>query len=89
MKTSLIETQQLEAYLLNQAGEETSLLEARLLLESELRDKLYWQQKTYGLVHEFGRRKLKAELDTIHQKLFSESNYAGFRQKILSLFSKS
>jgi hypothetical protein len=89
MKTSLTETKQIEAYLLQPAGEDTPVFEARLILEPGLHEKLLWQQKTYALLHRFGHRQLRAELEAVHQKLFREAEHRTFREKILQLFTKS
>jgi hypothetical protein len=89
MRTSLIETEQIEAHLLRLDEPGDSLVfEARLLLEPELRDKAFWQQKTYGLIRQYGRGQLKQEIEHVHQQLFTEPQHAGFRQKIGRLFSK-
>ncbi len=87
MKTSLTETKQIEAHLFQTLGEEALVFEARLILEPGLYEKTVWQQKTYALVQDYGRRKLRAELEAVHQKLFSEVQHETFRQKILRIFS--
>jgi hypothetical protein len=89
MRTSLIETEQIEAHLLRLAEPGDALIfEARLLLSPELRDKLYWQQKTYNVVKQYGRQQLKHEIEAVHRQLFNTTEHTGFRQKILRLFSK-
>ena len=89
MRTSLIETEQIEAHLLQLLDTgDTLVFEARLLLEPEFREKVLWQQKAYRMVHLYGREQLKEEIGAVHQKLFTEEQHKGFRQKILSLFSK-
>lgn len=86
MKTSWIEIQQIETHLLRPDHEEALVFEARLILEPALQEKLLWQQKTYALVHEYGRRKLRTEIETVHQKLFREPAHESFRKKILQIF---
>ncbi len=89
MRTSLLETEQIEAHLLQRFEPGDALVfEARLLLEPELRDKAFWQQKTYGIIRQYGRAELKHEIENVHQKLFNEARHQSFRQKIMSLFSK-
>lgn len=81
------ETQQLEAYLKGEMSAENKLvMEARLLLMSGLKEKLEWQEKTYALIKEHGRRQLKLELEKVHQRLFSEKRFESFRKKIESIF---
>ncbi len=89
MRTSLIETQQIEAHLLQLSEPGDALVfEARLLLEPELRDKMQWQNQTYHIIRQYGRDQLKQEIEAVHQQLFTEPKHAGFRQKIMRLFSK-
>jgi hypothetical protein len=89
MRTSLLETEHIEAHLLqlSQPGD-ALVFEATLLLEPELRDKVLWQQKAYQMVKLYSRDQLKQEIKTVHQKLFQEEQHRGFRQKIMRLFSK-
>lgn len=88
MRTSLNNIKQIEAYLLNQLSHEDSLLfEAQLLLDSQLKDKLLWQKKTSELVKLYGRKKLREELEQVHQQVFNTQ--PTFRKRILSFFKKS
>lgn len=90
MRTSLRETQMLDNYTLRQQTEEESLLtEARLLLSPELQDKLHWQQQVYELVQLYGRRRLKEELEAVHEQLFTESCFGKFRSQIYRIFKKA
>jgi len=85
----LIETEQVEAHLLGLSEPGDALVfEATLLLNPELKDKMYWQQKAYTIVRQYGRQQLKQEIETVHQQLFGRSEHAGFRQKIMRLFAK-
>lgn len=89
MRTSLRETEQIEAHVLRLSEPGDMLVfEARLLLDPELKDKLLWQQKTYRLVRQYGREQLKGEIEAVHQKLFNDRQHMSFRQKIARLFSK-
>jgi hypothetical protein len=89
MRTSLIETEQIEAHVLDLSEPGDALIfEARLLLEPELRDKIYWQRKSYHLIKQYGRQQLKQEIEAVRQQLFSRPEHAGFRQKIMRLFAK-
>ena len=89
MRTSLIETEQIEAHLL-QLGDtgDALVFEAKMLLEPELKEKVIWQQKTYQIVRQYGHEQLRQEIASAHQKLFSEERHQSFRQKIMRLFSK-
>lgn len=88
MRTSLNETKQIDDYLFKYAGiADTFLFEARLLLQPELQEKLQWQQRTYELIQQYSRQRLKEEIEAVHQRLFTEVEHTAFRQKIRSLFS--
>lgn len=89
MRTSLLETEQIEAHLLRSAEPGDALVfEARLLLEPGLKDKMLWQQKTYNIVRQYGREQLKGELEAVHRQLFNDCAHQSFRRKIMRLFSK-
>ena len=68
--------------------EEQLLFDAQLVLHPDLAEQTQWQQRTYDLVRQYGRQQLRAELEQVHQALFTQSKYQHFRQKILRLFSK-
>jgi hypothetical protein len=88
MRTSLIETEQIEAHLLQLSGPGASLVfEARLLLDAELGEKLHWQKKTYSMIRIYGRDQLKKEIESVHQKLFTQPEHTSFSQKIRRLFT--
>jgi len=89
MTTSWNETQKIEAALMGAATPGDALLfETRLILDNELADKVMWQQKTYKLIRQYSRRQLKAEIEAVHQQVFSQPEHRSFSQKIRQLFSK-
>ena len=89
MRTSLIETEQIDAHLMQRSDTGESLVfEAKMLLDTELKEKVQWQQKAYHLVKLYGRDQLRQEIEAVHQKLFSEERHKTFRQRIMSLFKK-
>lgn len=89
MRTSLNEIKQIEDHLFNQVDPgEAVLLEARLILNPQFADNVKWQQQTYHLVKQYGRKKLKAELDAVHQQLFTQAVHRSFAQKIRALFGR-
>ena len=88
MRTSLIETEQIEAYLMHRSEPGDALVfEARLLLDAELREKTQWQQEAYRMVKLYGRDQLKQEIEAVHQKLFTQPEHLSFSQKIRRLFT--
>ena len=88
MRTSLIETEQIEAHLMQRSEPGDQLVfEARLLLEPELHEKMQWQQEAYRMVKLYGRDQLKQEIEAVHQKLFTQKEHLSFSQRIRRLFT--
>lgn len=89
MKTSWNELRLIEDHLLSatKAGDKI-LFEAHLILQPGLEESVFWQQKTYGLIHKYGRQELRKEIEQVHEKLFKAPEHQSFRQKIMQLFSK-
>jgi hypothetical protein len=88
MRTSLIETEQIEAHLMQQSQPGDRLVfEARLLLEPELQEKMQWQQEAYRMITLYGRDQVKLEIEAVHRKLFTQKEHLSFSQKIRRLFT--
>lgn len=87
MRKSLNELQQIEAYLLHKMVEqEQQDFQIQLLVNPVLRAKVSLQEKAYDHIRTYGRSKLKAELQLIHEKLFQHPEKESFRKKIKKLF---
>ena len=87
MRTSLNEIKQIDDHLFNQASIEDALLfDAMLIIDPDLSGKVVWQKRVHQLVQLYSRRKLKAEIESVHQKLFNEPAHQSFRQRIMKLF---
>ena len=87
MRTSLNDIKQIDDYLLQYAGKtDRALFEARLILQPALEENLLWQQKTYDIIRQYSRRQLKAEIETVHQQLFTGPEHLSFSQRIMALF---
>ena len=90
MKTSWIETKGIEDYLLGKLDPQQRLVfKAGLLVNAVLEERCEQQQIAYHLVKIYGRKQLKAELEIVHQKLFSQKEHKNFREKVLSFFKTS
>lgn len=82
------EIKQIEDHLFKtDAGEDAVVFEAKLILDAGLHEKLLWQKSVYALVNEYGRGKLKKELEAVHRKLFHEPEHESFRKKIFNIFT--
>lgn len=87
MKTSWNNTVETDSYLNGQcSGEEKVLFEARLLLESDLKENLHWQKTTRAIVQQYGRQQLKAEVEKVAHHVFTARKYVSFKEKLFSLF---
>ncbi|UXP33353.1 hypothetical protein N6H18_05230 [Reichenbachiella agarivorans] len=89
MKTSWIETSQIENWL-QQKGDvsERLVTEVKSMLSPQLSDKIHWQSKTYELVHLYGREKLREEIKTLEQELFTTAKHHSFQARIRSIFKR-
>ncbi|MGQ7857245.1 hypothetical protein ACUN24_23645 [Pedobacter sp. WC2501] len=89
MKTSLNELRLIEQYLLSDGKDgESFLFEAKMILQPELTQQVYWQNKTYKIVCDYGRKQLKNEINNIHETLFNTAEHQSFRQKVMRFFRK-
>ncbi|WCT11076.1 hypothetical protein [Mucilaginibacter jinjuensis] len=89
MRTSLNELKQIEDHLLRLSPpDDTLLFAAKMILDTNLRSNVLLQQRTYTLVQQYGRKQLKAEIEAVHQQIFSNTAHQTFVDKILSLFKK-
>lgn len=89
MRTSLNEIKEINDHLLKLAPPDQALLfEAKLIINPELKQQVMWHKQTLSLVQQYGRNNLQAEIETVHQKLFSLPEHEGFRQKIMRFFGK-
>lgn len=89
MKTSLNELQLIEDFLLgSNNAEDKVLMQARRILEPNLQESVYWQQKTYRLIETYGREQLRREIRQVDQKLFTTPEHFSFSERIKRFFSK-
>ena len=87
MKTSLNKLQEIEAFVLRNADAGDALVfEAKMIIEPNLAGEVCLQQEAYAMIRQYGRRKLRAEIETVHQQLFTEAKHHHFRDKIMALF---
>ncbi|RYY37479.1 MAG: hypothetical protein EOP46_02480 [Sphingobacteriaceae bacterium] len=87
MRTSLNNIKLADDYLHGQLPTGDALLfEAQVLIDSELREDVMFQQSALGLVQKYSRKKLKAEIETVQQKLFTQPAHSSFARRILNIF---
>lgn len=89
MKTSWNEMQLIEDYLLGTCtGGDRAVFCARRMLEPELNESTQWQGAAYTIVYNYGREKLREDINQVAQQLFSAKQHKPFRQMILRIFRK-
>jgi hypothetical protein len=89
MKTSYTEIIRTEKFLRQEMGADDSLVfQARILLSSELRANTYFHKLVQRLVRLYHRRQVKAEIETLHSRLFNDPSKTAFREGIVRLFNR-
>jgi hypothetical protein len=89
MRTSLDEIKEVDDHLLKlQQPDDALLFEAKLLVYPELKYKVMWHKQTLRLVQQYGRNNLRAQIEAVHQQLFTLPQHQSFRQKVLRLFKR-
>ncbi|HEY5326563.1 MAG TPA: hypothetical protein VIJ27_06150 [Mucilaginibacter sp.] len=87
MRISLNEIKLIDDHIFNQGTHEDALLlDALLILNPALSNQIRWQKKAHTIIKQYGRKKLKAEIESVHRKLFHEPIHQSFRLRILRLF---
>lgn len=87
MATSLSNTESIDSYLLNKLDPaERLVVEARILTDPNFARRVESQQTIHGIARYFGRRKLRRQLESIHQALRTNPMKQSFRRSITQLF---
>ncbi|HYD91690.1 MAG TPA: hypothetical protein VEA37_09415 [Flavobacterium sp.] len=87
MKTSWIEMQKTEDFLLAKGSQEDRMIyKVKLLLDPALEEDVKHQKAAYTIIHEYGRRKLLEEIELAAQNVFTLPKYISFREKIRNIF---
>ena len=78
----------IDDYLFNKIPQGDKLVfDARLILNPDLADGLFWQKQTHAIVTNYSRKKLQTEIESVHQELFNAPDHKSFRQRIANLFN--
>ena len=79
----------IDDHIFNNADPAQALLfEAKRLLDPNLAQQVTWQKKAHDMIFQYSRKKLKAEISSVHDKLFTKPAHWRFKHQILSLFYK-
>ena len=88
MKTSFPDILETEKYINGELkGGQSAVFQAKLLVDEELRRDTFFQRMVYRLVLIYHRKKLKGEMVTVHERLFSDPGKATFRKLVTKLFN--
>lgn len=88
MKTSSTDIFLTEKYLCGELSPEDSVLfQAQMLIDPERKKNTYFHRMVHSLIAQYHRKKLKAEIEQVHQKLFQDPAKADFRQEVMNLFN--
>jgi hypothetical protein len=87
MRTSLHEVAAIEEHLFRTATPPDQLLfEAKQIIDPSLAERVAAQKHAYQLVQQYGRKKLVAELEAVHQQLFDKPEHRSFADRIRRIF---
>jgi hypothetical protein len=85
----LIEISEAEKFLQGKMLPGDSLVfETKVLTDPALKTNVRAQEKVYALLHFYHRKKLREELEEIHQRLLNDPAKNEFRRRIFNLFKK-
>jgi hypothetical protein len=89
MRTSLNEIKRIEEHILgHEDPAEALLFDAMLLLDPSFAEQVSLQKRVHAVVLQYSRKKLKVEINSVHEQLFSRREHLSFRRRILNLFNK-
>lgn len=79
----------IERYLQGELSQADRLVfEAQMLVQPALRTNVLFQRRVHELIRIYHRKKLKEELEIMHQRLFNDPRKRNFRQIIELIFKK-
>jgi hypothetical protein len=89
MRTSLNNIEQIENFIDGKMLIGDALVfQAKLLLDSNLRQHLHWQIRAASIINIYGRKKLCEEIENIHHDIFNSKSDHFLKNRITVLFTK-
>lgn len=88
MRISLIEIQEIDNYLLDQDTAQSLVIDAKMLVNPQFKDKVLWQKTVHELVKLHGRKRLKFEIQSVERELLTAPKHKSFQERIRSIFKK-
>ena len=89
MRTSLNNIKTIEDYCFGRMAHSDALLfEANMLLNKNLAEDVTQQGIAYEVIKQYSRKKIRAEIIAVQNKLIAVPQHQGFMQRIINLFKK-
>ncbi|QXV65022.1 hypothetical protein INP83_18365 [Mucilaginibacter sp. 21P] len=89
MRTSLNNTKLTDDYVNGMLPTGDALLmEARLILNPDLDEEVDLHKRTLNIVRQYGRESLRAQIEDIHQQLFTKPQHRSFKDLVFSFFER-
>lgn len=83
MRSTLLEVQQIDQYLLGKMpAEGSALFQARMIISSELKDNVRKQRIVHSIIKWFGREEQRRRLETIYSHLTTDISFKSEIEKI-------
>lgn len=90
MRTSLNEIREIDRYLQGEMGEfEAMEFGGKVRRDPVLQLNVMLQGKVMALIKVYHRKRLKAEMEEVHERLVSDPLKATWRERLLGLFQKN
>jgi hypothetical protein len=90
MRTSLNNIKRIESFIDGKMSIGDALVfQAKLLLDSDLRQQFRLQKRTASIINLYGRKKLREEIENIHHDIFNSKSDHFLKNRIRELFIKS
>ena len=87
MRISLNNIREIESYIEGTMDRnEAVLFEEKMRSDSLLRLNVSLQEKVLDIVRMYHRKRLKIELEELHQRMFSDPGKAAFRKSVMRIF---
>ena len=89
MRTSLNKIKLIEGHIFNcNPPQDALLFDALLIIDPAFAEQISLQKNAHKTILHYGRKRIRAEIDSVHEQLFYKPEHRSFRQRILELFKK-
>lgn len=89
MRTSLNNIKAIEDYCFGRLAPDDALIfEANVLLDKNLAENVAQQRVTYAIIKQYSRKKIKAEIWNVQEKLVALPEHQRFIKRIANLFKR-